>query len=137
MFPVVKVSVTGLDPKAMYSILLEFVQIDSEGRSVIFLNEIFLPDQLKNCQISLIRCRYVEGRWIPSGKAERPPSNAIYVHNESPNFGAHWMKEPVNFSKLKLSNKKSEPGMVSCVCYYFYKKKVTLTTLRVSQLFFF
>jgi brachyury protein len=58
------------------------------------------------------RCRYVEGRWIPSGKAERPPSNAIYVHNESPNFGAHWMKEPVNFSKLKLSNKKSEPGMV-------------------------
>lgn len=59
------------------------------------------------------RCRYVEGRWIPSGKAERPPSNAIYVHNESPNFGAHWMKEPVNFSKLKLSNKKCEPGMVS------------------------
>lgn len=55
----------------------------------------------------------MEGRWIPSGKAERPPSNAIYVHNESPNFGAHWMKEPVNFSKLKLSNKKSEPGMVS------------------------
>ena len=60
-----------------------------------------------------LRCRYVEGRWIPSGKAERPPSNAIYVHNESPNFGAHWMKEPVNFSKLKLSNKKSEPGMVT------------------------
>ena len=54
----------------------------------------------------------MEGRWIPSGKAERPPSNAIYVHNESPNFGSHWMKEPVNFSKLKLSNKKSEPGMV-------------------------
>jgi hypothetical protein len=28
MFPVVKVSVTGLDPQAMYSVLLEFVQID-------------------------------------------------------------------------------------------------------------
>ena len=36
MFPVVKVSVGGLDPKAMYSILLEFVQIDSEGRLVTF-----------------------------------------------------------------------------------------------------
>lgn len=66
------------------------------------------------------RCRYVEGRWIPSGKAERPPSNAIYVHNESPNFGAHWMKEPVNFSKLKLSNKKSEPGMVSACLLLSY-----------------
>lgn len=70
----------------------------------------------------------MEGRWIPSGKAERPPSNAIYVHNESPNFGAHWMKEPVNFSKLKLSNKKSEPGMVSyllrvdCIIFYLERK---------------
>jgi len=45
---------------------------------------------------------------------------AIYVHNESPNFGAHWMKEPVNFSKLKLSNKKSEPGMVSQNVYIHF-----------------
>lgn len=103
----VKVSVTGLDPKAMYSILLEFMQIDAEGR-----------------------CRYVEGRWIPSGKAERPPANAIYVHNESPNFGAHWMKEPVNFSKLKLSNKKSEPGMVSRTISVVF---TALSRTRVSQ----
>lgn len=85
----------------------------------------FLFFKLKNsCSgifISIyFRCRYVEGRWIPSGKAERPPSNAIYVHNESPNFGAHWMKEPVNFSKLKLSNKKSEPGMVRIKFGFYY-----------------
>ena len=114
MFPVVKVSVGGLDPKAMYSILLEFVQIDSEGRWVLSSNSTARRVELDLIKrnSSVLRCRYVEGRWIPSGKAERPPSNAIYVHNESPNFGAHWMKEPVNFSKLKLSNKKSEPGMV-------------------------
>ncbi|CAG0924780.1 unnamed protein product, partial [Notodromas monacha] len=29
MFPVVKVSISGLDPSAMYSVLLEFVQIDN------------------------------------------------------------------------------------------------------------
>lgn len=29
MFPVVKISVSGLDAAAMYTILLEFVQIDS------------------------------------------------------------------------------------------------------------
>lgn len=110
MFPVVKVSVGGLDPKAMYSILLEFVQIDSEGR-----------------------CRYVEGRWIPSGKAERPPSNAIYVHNESPNFGAHWMKEPVNFSKLKLSNKKSEPGMIMLNSLHKYEARVHIVRVGTDE----
>jgi T-box len=29
MFPVVKISATGLDPAAMYTVLLEFMQIDS------------------------------------------------------------------------------------------------------------
>lgn len=110
MFPVVKVSVTGLDPKAMYSILLEFMQIDAEGR-----------------------CRYVEGRWIPSGKAERPPANAIYVHNESPNFGAHWMKEPVNFSKLKLSNKKSEPGMIMLNSLHKYEARVHIVRVGTDE----
>lgn len=79
------------------------------------------------------RCRYVEGRWIPSGKAERPPSNAIYVHNESPNFGAHWMKEPVNFSKLKLSNKKSEPGMVSNLLYQLLVQFSSVNLASIEQ----
>lgn len=29
MFPVVKISASGLDPAAMYTVLLEFLQIDS------------------------------------------------------------------------------------------------------------
>lgn len=29
MFPVVKITASGLDPAAMYTVLLEFVQIDS------------------------------------------------------------------------------------------------------------
>jgi T-box len=40
MFPVVKISATGLDPAAMYTILLEFVQIDTH------------------------RWKYVNGEWV-------------------------------------------------------------------------
>lgn len=40
MFPVVKISATGLDPAAMYTVLLEFVQIDSH------------------------RWKYVNGEWV-------------------------------------------------------------------------
>lgn len=76
MFPVVKVTAAGLDPKAMYTVLLEFVQIDPH------------------------RWKYVNGEWVPGGKAEIPPSNPIYIHPESPNFGAHWMKESISFAKV-------------------------------------
>lgn len=42
MFPVVKVAASGLDPTAMYTVLLEFVQID------------------------LHRWKYVNGEWVSS-----------------------------------------------------------------------
>ena len=40
MFPVVKITASGLDPAAMYTVLLEFVQIDSH------------------------RWKYVNGEWV-------------------------------------------------------------------------
>lgn len=30
----------------------------------------------------------------------------MYVHPESPNTGAHWMRQEISFSKLKLTNNK-------------------------------
>ncbi|XP_021933935.1 brachyury protein [Zootermopsis nevadensis] len=102
MFPVVKVSVTGLDPQAMYSVLLEFVQIDPH------------------------RWKYVNGEWVPGGKAEVPPPNPIYMHPESPNFGAHWMKEPVSFAKVKLTNKTNGNGQIMLNSLHKYEPRVHL-----------
>ncbi|CAB3370688.1 Hypothetical predicted protein [Cloeon dipterum] len=100
MFPVVKVSVSGLDATAMYSILLEFVQIDSH------------------------RWKYVNGEWVPGGKAEVPPSNPIYIHPESPNFGAHWTREPVSFAKVKLTNKTNGSGQIMLNSLHKYEPRV-------------
>ena len=36
-----------------------------------------------------------------------PPKNAVYRHPESPNYGSHWTKEPINFQRVKLTNKGS------------------------------
>lgn len=30
----------------------------------------------------------------------------MYVHPESPNTGAHWMRQEISFGKLKLTNNK-------------------------------
>ena len=88
MFPVIRVSASGLDPNAMYSFLLDFVPVDSN------------------------RWKYVNGEWAPGGKAEPHTTNESYVHPDSPNFGAHWMKEPVSFCKVKLTNKMQGAGQV-------------------------
>ncbi|XP_017137828.1 T-related protein isoform X1 [Drosophila miranda] len=109
MFPVVKISASGLDPAAMYTVLLEFVQVDSH------------------------RWKYVNGEWVPGGKAEVPPSNPIYVHPESPNFGAHWMKEPISFAKVKLTNKTNGNGQIMLNSLHKYEPRVHLVRVGSEQ----
>nr|XP_006139176.1 brachyury protein isoform X4 [Pelodiscus sinensis] len=91
MFPVLKVSVSGLDPNAMYSFLLDFVAADNH------------------------RWKYVNGEWVPGGKPEPQAPSCVYIHPDSPNFGAHWMKAPVSFSKVKLTNKLNGGGQITAL----------------------
>lgn len=93
MFPVLKVNVSGLDPNAMYSFLLDFVSADNH------------------------RWKYVNGEWVPGGKPEPQTPSCVYIHPDSPNFGAHWMKAPVSFSKVKLTNKLNGGGQVRRACF--------------------
>jgi len=93
MFPVLKVNVSGLDPNAMYSVLLDFVAADNH------------------------RWKYVNGEWVPGGKPEPQAPSCVYIHPDSPNFGAHWMKTPVSFSKVKLTNKLNGGGQVCGRCH--------------------
>lgn len=93
MFPVLKVSVSGLDPSSMYSFLLDFVPADG------------------------CRWKFVNGEWVAAGRAESRSDSrghgGIYIHPDSPNFGAHWMKAPVSFNRVKLTNKVNGEGQVS------------------------
>nr|CAB3226124.1 Brachyury [Phallusia mammillata] len=81
MFPVLKTSISGLDPNAMYSIMLDFVAVDNN------------------------RWKYVNGEWVTGGKPEPHVSSCAYIHPDSPNFGSHWMKQPIGFNRVKLTNK--------------------------------
>lgn len=96
MFPVLKISVSGLDPSSMYSFLLDFVPADS------------------------CRWKFANGEWVTAGRAESLREgrghSSIYIHPDSPNFGAHWMKAAVTFNKVKLTNKVNGGGQV---CHFF------------------
>jgi len=110
MFPVIKISLDHLDPGAMYSIAIEFVQMESH------------------------RWKYVNGEWVPGGKCEPSSSRSLYVHPESPNFGAHWMKDPITFSKAKLTNKPtSQPGQVVLNSLHKYQPRVHVIKVRTDN----
>uniref|UniRef100_A0A7N6A6V3 T-box transcription factor T n=1 Tax=Anabas testudineus TaxID=64144 RepID=A0A7N6A6V3_ANATE len=100
MFPVMKINVSGLDPNAMYSFLLDFVSADNH------------------------RWKYVNGEWVPGGKPEPQTPSCVYIHPDSPNFGAHWMKAPVSFNKVKLTNKLNGGGQIMLNSLHKYEPRI-------------
>jgi len=80
MFPTFKVTLEGLDPHAKYILLMDLVPLD-------------------DC-----RYKYHNSEWVVTGKAEPHMPGRLCIHPDSPASGAHWMKQPVSFHKLKLTN---------------------------------
>ncbi|XP_013918911.1 PREDICTED: T-box transcription factor TBX6-like [Thamnophis sirtalis] len=85
MFPQLKISVTGLDPEAKYLLLVDVVSVGGS------------------------RYKWHGKKWEASGKAELPPPDRVYIHPDSPASGAHWMRQPVSFHRLKLTNNTLDP----------------------------
>ncbi|XP_072767773.1 uncharacterized protein Byn isoform X2 [Anoplolepis gracilipes] len=79
------------------------------------------------------RWKYVNGEWVPGGKAEVAPPNPIYIHPESPNFGAHWMKEAVSFAKVKLTNKSNGNGQIMLNSLHKYEPRVHLVRVGAEE----
>ena len=80
MFPTFKATLEGLDPHSKYILLMDIVPLD-------------------DC-----RYKYHNSEWVVTGKAEPHMPGRLYIHPDSPASGAHWMKQPVSFHKLKLTN---------------------------------
>lgn len=66
----------------------------------------------------------------------------MYVHPESPNTGAHWMRQEISFSKLKLTNNKGANNNNTQVTHSFFlysckacKTKLTLKSSMWAHLF--
>ncbi|UJR35234.1 hypothetical protein I4U23_027999 [Adineta vaga] len=80
MFPTYKVSLTGLDPTSKYIIYMDVVPVDNH------------------------RYKYHNSHWMITGAAEPHMPGRFYPHPDSNSTGAQLMKQPLSFSKLKLTN---------------------------------
>ncbi|XP_061886016.1 eomesodermin homolog a isoform X1 [Entelurus aequoreus] len=83
MFPFLSFNITGLNLTAHYNVFVEIILADPN------------------------HWRFQGGKWVTCGKADNNmQGNKMYVHPESPNTGAHWMRQEISFGKLKLTNNK-------------------------------
>ncbi|XP_076067991.1 T-box transcription factor TBX6-like [Oratosquilla oratoria] len=80
MFPTVKMSVSGLEPNTKYFVLMDIVPADDS------------------------RYKFQGKEWVVAGKAEPHMPGRLYIHPDSPASGAQWMRHPISFQKLKLTN---------------------------------
>ncbi|XP_068956898.1 T-box-containing protein TBX6L-like [Petaurus breviceps papuanus] len=80
MFPQCKIRLSGLVPYLKYVVLADFVPMDN------------------------FRYKWTKDQWEVAGKAEPQLPGRSYIHPDSPAYGSHWMKEPVSFHKMKLTN---------------------------------
>ena len=92
LFPIVLVTIRGLNLSLKYNISARFVSADS------------------------YRYKYICGRWISVGESDviQDESRMIYAHPTSPNTGEYWMKKPITFKSIKITHHlKSKNGNVS------------------------
>ncbi|XP_056142593.1 eomesodermin-like [Lampris incognitus] len=83
MFPFLSFNIAGLSLSAHYNVFVEVVLADPN------------------------HWRFQGGKWVTCGKADsNMQGNKVYIHPESPNTGAHWMRQEISFGKLKLTNNK-------------------------------
>jgi hypothetical protein len=80
MFPVIQISVKGLDPDAKYIMVMDIVPVDDN------------------------RYKFHDSEWVVTGKAEPQLPGRLFVHPDSPATGAQWMKQIISFKQLKLTN---------------------------------
>ena len=58
---------------------------------------------------------------ISGHKSLSEPSNPIYVHPDSPNYGNFWTKDSISFDKVKLTHKSSTSKnqvLINSLCKY-------------------
>lgn len=87
MFPIIEAKLDGLYPERTYAVVIDIVPADQ------------------------FHWKFTGTEWRIGGpRCEPPMPSRLYVHQESPSSGLHWMQDVINFGKLKITNDKATPG---------------------------
>lgn len=113
MFPVIRVNISGLNPKEEHVLVLDIIPADDN------------------------RYKFHNSEWSVTGKAEPLMPTRIFIHPDSPGTGSQWMRQVVSFQKMKLTNNHMDQnGHVSLDKFYwqFPRLSSSLLILRLPSL---
>uniref|UniRef100_A0A5K3EMF2 T-box domain-containing protein n=1 Tax=Mesocestoides corti TaxID=53468 RepID=A0A5K3EMF2_MESCO len=88
MFPVMRVSFTGLRPGHSYTVLMDIVPVDNKRYRYAYHRSSWL----------------VAGKADPEGAEQQRRRRRCYLHPDSPFTGEQLLRQTVSFEKLKLTN---------------------------------
>lgn len=108
MFPHPRMRISGLDQQGLYTIALDVVPASSD------------------------RFKFHNGQWIACGKAENRVAANLYIHGDSPNSGAHWMAQDIEFNDARLTNNDNADGHL--VLTTFRKYQLRLHVIRIRDI---
>ncbi|VDP03587.1 unnamed protein product [Soboliphyme baturini] len=113
MFPTLRYTVKGLDPNGTYAMFVEMVPADEW------------------------RYKFSGSRWVVSGTGDPMAGDHrtnLYSHPDSPASGRLWMKQPVSFHRLKLTNNPiDQQGHV--LLYSMHKYQPVLLVVRLHEFY--
>ncbi|OAD58738.1 T-box transcription factor TBX6, partial [Eufriesea mexicana] len=100
MFPTIQLTITGLERRARYCVLLEVEPASDRRHKYVGGGGSGLEKTCGNAR-----------GWTSAGPAEPQPrlDRRIYLHPDSPATGTYWMQHPHSFNKLKLTNNAVDP----------------------------
>lgn len=124
MFPTLQFSVRGLDPDASYDVFVDMVLLE-EGA---------LKFQSGKWVSSSGHSSSSSGHSSSSSAHSSTPTTRVYLHPDSPNTGAFWMKSEIAFSKLKLTNNKSSPdNQILLQSMHKYQPRLHISAKQTSS----
>ncbi|KAL3318603.1 hypothetical protein Ciccas_002726 [Cichlidogyrus casuarinus] len=82
MFPIFQVRVSNLHPDSPYIMAMDFVPCDEKR----------------------YRYSFHTSAWTHAGKGDPQLSERVHIHPDGLALGAQWLRQPVTFDKLKLTN---------------------------------
>ena len=110
MFPEIRIRASGLDPSERYIMVMDLAPYDDN------------------------RYKYHENEWVVAGKADPPVQGRLYIHPDSPTTGREWMKQPISFQKMKLTNNNLDHnGYIILNSMHKYQARIHIVLMEMTD----
>ncbi|KAI6651496.1 T-Box (Tbx) transcription factor [Oopsacas minuta] len=110
MFPEIRIRVLGLEMDERYIMVMDLAPYDDN------------------------RYKYHENEWVVAGKADPPVQGRLYIHPDSPSVGRDWMKQPISFQKMKLTNNNlDQNGYIILNSMHKYQARIHIVLMDVTD----